>query len=255
MALEGPSLAARLFYSLYDPKKLSEYKAVYADPPEQWHPILHPLFQEAEKTDELSVWTKSLYGTETLGNVLLARDTTIRLFSCTKSDYTVHKILDNLWSTVIERVLAHKLFSFIVEGKVRILCLICLFRIKNKKVEPVLLTCSQFIYHYANDHGRNVNAQSLAFATGLHQRYFESAALYFFAVGNGANGIENPDEHPFEESSPPFVKMGTDNCLKSFVSNLTQEQLKSRKLSPEPDLIIDSDSKSSPSNDCGALIL
>jgi hypothetical protein len=250
MALEGPSLAARLFYALYEPRKSSQYKAVYAEPPEQWHPDLHPLFGEPEPTDELSVWSKHMYGTETLSRVLLARhparDTSIRLFSLTKSDYTVPQVQNNLSATVIERVLAHKLRPFILEGKGKVLCPICLFRVEKERVEPVLLSRNDYVEHFSAEHSRNAHVQSLAFATGLHTRHFEAAALYFAVVFLGAHGDDHSDDHPFDESPPPFVKLGTDDCLKNFVLGLTQDQLKSKKLRSEPDVIVDSPPTDSP---------
>ena len=73
-ALE-PSLSfrTRIFNTLVNLETYKDICRPYLSEPAEWDYKNHPIWQEPCRLEELHLWTKNLYGVESLGRVLLAQ--------------------------------------------------------------------------------------------------------------------------------------------------------------------------------------
>jgi hypothetical protein len=82
-----------IFYRLYSADNFKKHRQPYLVTPDQWITETHPMFAEPDQDDELSSWSKELYGSETLFRTLPvrhpARDHRIRIYSAMDLDYMV----------------------------------------------------------------------------------------------------------------------------------------------------------------------
>ena len=152
-ALE-PSLSfrTRIFNTLVNLETYKDIFRPYLSKPDEWDYKNHPIWQEPCRLEELHLWTKNLYGVESLGRVLLAqhpaRNKEIYMYIAMDRDFVVPVLTDCSEPDVMEEYLAAKLKPFYKHGYGKVICPVCLFRVAEEIFTPREFSRAGFCRHF-----------------------------------------------------------------------------------------------------------
>jgi hypothetical protein len=200
-SLEPMSPRLHLFYALHSAKAYREGLEPYLAEPDTWEESQHPCFMEPSPSDELHLWSKNLYGIETLPRVLVTqhpgRSSEINVYSAMKQDFAVPVIANPTNQFSAEDFIKIVLKPFYAQGAGRAICAICVLTISNKRFQPACFTRSKFVQHFRHLHHRNLPVIGLAFSTTYHSRMLEAFTLYTYCQAH-----MDDEAQDFEASAP-----------------------------------------------------
>lgn len=209
-ARDEPSRRLDLFYTLHRPDLYCSARKPYMTAPSQWDATMHPCWSEPSQADELYLWSKELYGSETLLRTQLARhparDNHLRIYSAMDQHFTVPVLKGGLGPTAIEDFLRTALRPFYHDGCGRIVCAVCILEVRASQFRPLLFTRSEFIAHARQEHVKNVHVLGLSFSTQYNSRLYEVVTLYMMSLAHGSEAQDDkPEAHPFSEDGGSFI--------------------------------------------------
>ena len=183
---------SRLFYTLATVQSYRDTCTPYLTEPNKWDSSNHPLWQEPSRADELQLWTKDLYGVESLGRILFAqhpaRSSELYMYSCMSYEFAVPVLTECETPDAVEIYLKAKLEPFYKHGYGKVICLICIFRVAEGKVIPKAYSRSSYSRHFAKDHHRNIGVMGLGFGTQYNCRMLQAQIIYHFILACMSEG-------------------------------------------------------------------
>ena len=139
---------SRLFYTLATVQSYRDTCTPYLTEPNKWDSSNHPIWQEPSRVDELQLWTKDLYGVESLGRILFAqhpaRSSEFYMYSCMSYEFAVPVLTECETPDAVEIYLKAKLEPFYKHGYGKVICPICIFRVAEGKVIPKAYSRSSY---------------------------------------------------------------------------------------------------------------
>ena len=232
-ALE-PSLSfrTRIFNTLVNLETYKDICRPYLSEPAEWDYKNHPIWQEPCRLEELHLWTKNLYGVESLGRVLLAqhpaRNKEIYMYIAMDRDFVVPVLTDCSEPDVMEEYLAAKLKPFYKHGYGKVICPVCLFRVAEEIFIPREFSRAGFCRHFCREHHRNIGVLGLGFATQYHCRMLQAQIIYHFSL---ASMSERDEDHvtrgPLAHTITPSESFQVENRhdIQEMLINCKQEHL------------------------------
>jgi hypothetical protein len=221
----------KLFYALASSQANREINEPFMQEPGQWDSSMHPTWQEPSRQDELSNWSRPLYGSESLNRVLFvqhpARSSEIKVYAAMSRSFEVPVLLNNEQPEAVESFLKIKLRPFYSQGFGKVICPICIFSISEERPTPSAYSRVQFINHFVKEHHRNLHVLGLGFATQYHCRLHQALILYHFCVAhNTEDQVDNVYRAPFSsEQMEDMFEMKTSTEIKELLATNYQEAL------------------------------
>jgi len=202
MATEPSDQRMSVFYGLHDTQRHLDTVWPFLKNPQTWTKREHPWGGEPHLKDELSLWSRKLYGSESLFRVLYpahpAAGREIPIFSVMTTDGEVPVIIESSDLSCVAKYLKAHLYPFYRDGMGQVTCPVCLFKEVDGRMEQVLLTRNKFMGHFESLHMRNVHFIALGFSTAYNSRLNEAYLLYTMAlchIPEDSPKMENPEEY------------------------------------------------------------
>jgi hypothetical protein len=180
---------AALFYRLHDSDRYRQQCLPWMKHPSTWSRKEHPWCGEPSGTDELALWAKGTYGSETLFRVLYpahpGAGPTIPVYTAESVENGVPVLRVQRDLMAFTKFLRDVLYPFYCQGRGSIMCPVCLLEEDdNEELRPVLLSRMAFLPHFETRHARNLHFSALGFSTGYGQRIHEAYCLYVLILAH-----------------------------------------------------------------------
>jgi len=225
-AQEAPNTwKMKLFYTLASAHAHREITLPFMQEPGQWDSTLHPTWQEPSRHDELTAWSKPLYGSESLNRVLFvqhpARPKEIPIYSCMTREFTVPVLLNNEQPDAIENFLRTKLKPFYSQGFGKVICAVCVLNFTDERPVPSAFSRTQFVNHFSKEHHRNLHVLGLGFATLYHCRLHQALVLYHYCLAHMSDeSTDDVYKAPFSsEQMEDLYDLKTSNEIRDLLVN------------------------------------
>jgi hypothetical protein len=204
-----------LYFTLVEPQLYKDNITPYTTTPDRWEAETHPFFSEPADTDELSLYSKHLYGAETLSRVLTmnhpCKSKHIPVYSATSKQF-VTPILSMTTKFTLDDFLTTVFAPFCEHGHGTILCSVCITS-PTTITEPCFLTRTQYKAHFRKHHFNNTIFMGLGFASRYHTRMYEAFNIYTRINFIAEDTTDHPDKHPFHPESKKLFTATTTSLL------------------------------------------
>ena len=232
----------KLFFTLAKPEISQSNIKPYLSPPDRWDNNSHPLFAEPLDCDELSLYSRQAYGSETLSRTLTmnhpCKAKQIPVYSATSTQLST-PLLTMHTKYTLDDFIATALAPFYNEGHGTILCSICIASPSNPEA-PCFLTRTQYKAHFRKHHFNNIGFISLGFATRYNTRMYEAFSIYQKINNITDSTVDHPEKHPMHREALKAFATTTDDALRAYFNQpdeaqqmqTAEEHLKSLEIAP-----------------------
>lgn len=216
-----------LFYALQGNSYQSMYQA-YMTEPSEWTPELHPHFEEPSQVDELHLWSRDLYGAETLPRILPVyhplRPAKIAVYCAMQCDFKVPVISSEDDITKLDRFIKDRLDPFISRGHGKIVCPVCILNISAGRYYAAAYGRTEFLEHFKKRHFSQLHTIGLAFTTGYNTRLYQALVLYHYLMWT-YTGVDSDDPSlpPFANVDHSIYKLEMDDRIRKLLVDHKQE--------------------------------
>jgi hypothetical protein len=210
----------RFFFTLFDSERYKQVAALYLSAP-NWTSSQHPYFQEPSEHEELGHLVRDLYGLETLFRISLishpCKEPLIFLYLATDRVLLTTPILQSSHRFQLDELVASAFRPFYAEGKGKVMCSLCLFRISEDQFTPVFLSRSEFCQHYREYHFQNSIVSGLFSSTQYHVRQYQAHCLWTLCLPHRDFRDGNQDSSPVDVDAMSSFNLGISHHLAIFV--------------------------------------
>lgn len=194
---EGPSARLKFFLSRIEVKTEAQILQPYLDTNNGvFEEDNHPTWKEPEEDSELDLWTRNLYGQESLGRVHPTNHPTkieeIRIYSAMDRKLEVPVIiLDPKWPNQLTDYMKEVHRPFYAKGAGEVVCPACILKLDKRTFSIAHFTRSEYIEHYLNYHHSEITAIGIGLPTQLHSRIYQAMTLWMYCEAHMTSEASN----------------------------------------------------------------